>query len=137
MVLILLATLVLAAIGWGIAPDWFRSGLVDYARESAFAQPIRSYERWRVRRAGYNYDDILSKCSRAGEGDVSLMEAVTIRDAEYVVDEPQVKVKGDKIVADVPTQITTGNVVIPTQHHCEYDISTGAVIRSETLRVKR
>ena len=142
LVALLFAVVVLMVIGWGVAPHWFRSGLAlyarDYVRESAFMHPIQRYERWRVSHAGYNYDDILSECGRAGEGRISLVEAVTIRDAEYVVDEPQVRVKGDKIVADVPTEITTrGNVVIPTQHHCEYDVLTGSVIRSETLRVSR
>jgi hypothetical protein len=135
--LVALAIFTVAIIGWNIAPDWFRAGLIAYARQNAFMDPIQRYERWRVHRAGYSYEDILSKCSRSGEGNVSLLEAVTIRDAEYVVAEQQVKVNGNMIVADVPMQLTSGKTVIPTQQHCEYDISTGAVLRSEMLRVKR
>jgi hypothetical protein len=134
--LIIVAVILVAVVGWSLAPDWFRSGFVDYVQESGLTYPVQTYERWRVSRAGYNYGDVLGKCSRAGEGNISLAETITIRDAEYVVDAPQVRVKGNKIVADVPMQMTTGNAVIPTQHHCEYDISTGAVVRSETLRVK-
>lgn len=39
----------------------------------------------------------------------------------------KIEVQGDKVPQQqqaTPTQITSGNVVIPTQHHCEYDIST-------------
>ena len=135
--LILLAVLAIIVIGWNVAPDWFRSGLAIYAREKGFVPPVESYERWRVRRAGYNYDVILSKCGQAGEGNLGLVQSLTMRDAEYVSTEPQVRVKGGRIVADVPMQITGGSMVIPSQQHCEYDIATGAIIRSETLRVKR